>query len=127
MNASENFLPALSRAKLVTMPGVFFLCCFPTLVLLTTDWFPTSSEACVKVDDLTCAAFKCGDWKGLLKAVLVVQGNATNAALKYHRKLLFGQTRGLQKAQLGLAVRTAVRAGDGQPWDLANTQTRGAT
>lgn len=50
-------------AKLVMMLGIFFLHCFPGLVLLTTDWFPTSSNVCVKVDDLMCAAFKCRSWK----------------------------------------------------------------
>lgn len=49
-----------------------------------------------------------------------MQGNAANVFLKYHRKLLFffyilDKQGDLQKAQLGLAVRTAVRAGMASP------------
>lgn len=55
-----------------------------------------------------------------------MQGSAANTFLKYHRKLLFQQTRGLLKAQLGLAVRTAVRmeGGPGLWWVLEPFQGR---
>lgn len=62
----------------------------------------------------------------LFKEVFVMQGSATNAFLKYHRKFLFEQTRGLQKAQLGLSVRAAVRikGGLGLWWMLEPLQGR---
>lgn len=58
--------------------------------------------------------------QSLLKEVFFMQGSAANTFLKYHRKLLFQQTRELLKAQLGLAVRTAVRmeSGPGLWWVL---------
>lgn len=64
--------------------------------------------------------------QSLVKEVFVMQGSATNTFLKYHRKLLFEQTRGFLKAQLGLAVRTAVRieGGPGLWWTLEPHQGR---
>lgn len=63
LNSPENSPSVLchvqSTALGLVMLGVFFLHCFPGLVLLTTDWFPTSSNVCMKLDDLMCAAFKC--------------------------------------------------------------------
>lgn len=64
--------------------------------------------------------------QSLLKEVFVMQGSAANTFLKYHRKLLFQQTRGLQKAQQSSAVRTAVRTegGSGVWWMLEPLQGR---
>lgn len=49
------------------------------------------------------------------KAVLGMQGNASNASLKCHRKLLFDQTKGLSKSWAGLGSENSYKSLDAQP------------
>lgn len=55
-----------------------------------------------------------------------MQGNATNTFLKYHRTLLFGQTRRPSKSSAGLGGENSCKS-QGQPAPgLGNARTRGA-
>lgn len=124
----EFSLSALSCAKLVMMLRVFFLHCIPGLVLLTTDWFPTSSNVCMKLDDLMCAAFECRGWKTKPVERSVCHARKCNKHfLEVSQKISFWTNKGTSKSSAGLGSENSCknRGGPGLWWALSPSREGG--
>lgn len=89
-------------------------------------WFPTSSNVCMKLDDLMCAAFKCRGWKTKpVERSVCHAGKCSKHFLEVSQKIAFSTNKGTYKSSAELGSESSCKnRGCGLWWMLEPLQGR---